>query len=181
MRVCCLAGKWESYPASSRVNGSFTANFLVSITKPYGSRNRRCFPLPASLEALSHPCWDSTSLLLGGEMEREALGGCYQYSCTAATHRPHFLLKYTPHFSRPRPAEFGPPQWSLGCAPLRYLLFLKATASSPVGGLPPSPLLWPVRWVADHFSMGWNSWAVPEVLTVPFPWAYNIKTPLVTG
>lgn len=92
MRVCCLAGKWESYPASSRVNGSFTANFLVSITKPYGSRNRRCFPLPASLEALSHPCWESTSLLLGGEMEREALGGCYQYSCTAATHRPHFLL-----------------------------------------------------------------------------------------
>lgn len=74
---------------------------------PKAAETRDNFPLPASLEVLSHPCWESTSPLLGGEIERRAFGGYYQYSCTAATHRPRSLLKRAISFSRARPPESG--------------------------------------------------------------------------
>lgn len=40
-------------------------------------------------------------------MERRVFGGYYQYSCTAAIHRPYSLLKCAISFSTSQPAEGG--------------------------------------------------------------------------
>ena len=156
--------------------------FLWEIPSPVAAETGDIFPLPASLEALSHPCWESTSLLLGGELERGVFGGYYQYSCTAAIHSLYSLLKHTVSFSRAWPAESGTllaaarPDQSWLCSLVHPMSFSQReqSDSSPVSL---SPLLLPVRWGSiSWIIILWHrlrASGIVEVQALLFHWAYN--------
>lgn len=170
MRVCCLAGKWGSDPASSQGNGSSTTCFCGSSSEPWGSRNGRQFS-PSCLPG------SSVSPVLRKHFTPPGRGdgkhsSYYQYSCTAAIPRPHSLLKCAISCSRAHPEWHRPWQCQAGIPGVLWVQTLSCHSRGQPGSscficLSPDP--GPRRRASNVITLQ----AIAEVQILPFHWIYR--------